>query len=148
MGLKFRKSISLGGGVKLNINNKSIGVSAGIKGARVSINSKGRRTTSIDIPGTGVSYVSTSSVGKVNNSKAYIAIDKYESTEDFILNKSKEYKRIGNVTLIIAILLFIASFTIGPILFLISVVFALIGIVYNIIARFIKWNWLKQLKNK
>lgn len=63
MGLRFRKSISLGGGAKLNISKSSIGVSAGTKGARVSVNSKGRVTTSAGIPGTGMSYVSSKQIG-------------------------------------------------------------------------------------
>ena len=60
MGLRFRKSIKLGGGAKLNINKKSVGMSVGGKGARYTVNSSGRRTKSVGIPGTGLSYVSTS----------------------------------------------------------------------------------------
>ena len=56
MGLNFRKSINLGKGVKLNIGKKSVGVSAGVKGARVSMNSSGRKTATFSIPGTGLSY--------------------------------------------------------------------------------------------
>lgn len=68
MGLRFRKSIKIAPGVKLNIGKKSIGLSAGAKGAHVSINSKGRVTKSIGIPGTGVSYVSSSKIGKSKKS--------------------------------------------------------------------------------
>ncbi|MFJ8264777.1 DUF4236 domain-containing protein [Peribacillus asahii] len=71
MGLRFRKSFKIAPGVRLNISNKSTGLSFGGKGLRYSINSNGRRTTSVGIPGTGLSYVSTS-----NNSyktKAYQA---------------------------------------------------------------------------
>lgn len=60
MGLRFRKSIKLGGGAKLNIGKKSVGMSVGGKGARYTVNSSGRRTKSVGIPGTGLSYVSTS----------------------------------------------------------------------------------------
>lgn len=63
MGLRFRKGINLGGGAKLNISKSSIGVSAGTKGTRVSVNSKGRVTTSAGIPGTGMSYVSSKQIG-------------------------------------------------------------------------------------
>ena len=68
MGLRFRKSIKLGGGAKLNINKKSVGLSAGGKGARYTVNSSGRRTKSVGIPGTGLSYVSTSG-GKKSSSR-------------------------------------------------------------------------------
>ncbi|MCC0662535.1 MULTISPECIES: DUF4236 domain-containing protein [unclassified Clostridioides] len=60
MGFNFRKSINLGGGVKLNLGKKSVGISAGVKGARVSVNSKGRKSATLSIPGTGISYTKTS----------------------------------------------------------------------------------------
>ena len=60
MGVRFRKSIKLGKGVKLNLNKKSFGVSVGGKGAHLSINSKGRKTATFGIPGTGLSYTASS----------------------------------------------------------------------------------------
>ncbi|AXU74139.1 tetratricopeptide repeat protein [Clostridioides difficile] len=60
MGFNFRKSINLGGGFKLNLGKKSVGISAGVKGARVSVNSKGRKSATLSIPGTGISYTKTS----------------------------------------------------------------------------------------
>lgn len=59
MGLRFRKSVKIAPGVRLNISKKSVGISAGVKGYCKSINSSGRVTTSIGVPGTGVSYVKT-----------------------------------------------------------------------------------------
>lgn len=59
MGLRFRKSVKIAPGVRLNIGKKSVGVSAGVKGYRKSINSSGRVTTSIGTPVSGVSYVKT-----------------------------------------------------------------------------------------
>lgn len=70
MGLRFRKSIKLGGGAKLNIGKKSVGFSVGGKGARYSVNSSGRRTKSVGIPGTGLSYVSTSG-GRKSSSRRF-----------------------------------------------------------------------------
>ena len=60
MGFNFRKSINLGGGLKLNLGKKSVGISAGVKGAIVSVNSKGRKSATLSIPGTGISYTKTS----------------------------------------------------------------------------------------
>jgi tetratricopeptide (TPR) repeat protein len=60
MGIRFRKSIRLGGGVRLNVGTKSIGLSAGVRGFRYSVNSSGRKTRTITLPGTGLSWVSTS----------------------------------------------------------------------------------------
>ena len=61
MGTRFRKSISLSKGVRLNIGKRGIGVSAGVKGLRVGAGPKGLYT-SAGIPGTGVysvNYAST-----------------------------------------------------------------------------------------
>lgn len=55
MGLYFRKSISLGHGIRLNVSKKGIGISAGVKGFRVSTGPNGTRVTS-SIPGTGIYY--------------------------------------------------------------------------------------------
>lgn len=60
MGFRFRKSINLGNGVRINFNKKSAGISFGTKGARYSINSNGRRTASVGVPGTGLYYTKTS----------------------------------------------------------------------------------------
>lgn len=63
MGLRFRKSIKIAPGVRLNLGKKSVGISAGVKGARVSVNSSGRVTKTVGLPGTGLSYVKTSKIG-------------------------------------------------------------------------------------
>ena len=68
MGFRYRKSIKLGKGVRLNINKGSVSMSAGGKGARVTVNSKGRKTTTVGLPGTGISYQTTSST-KSNKQK-------------------------------------------------------------------------------
>ena len=77
MGMRFRKSFKIAPGVKLNLSKRGIGVSAGVKGARVSLNSKGRVTKSVGIPGTGISYVSSSKLGaskkKATSAKASTA---------------------------------------------------------------------------
>ena len=59
MGVRYRKSVNLGGGVRLNLNTKSVGLSAGGKGLRQSVNSSGRSTTTVGVPGTGVRWQSS-----------------------------------------------------------------------------------------
>lgn len=54
--LRFRRSVRIAPGVRLNFNKRSVGVSAGARGARVSVNSDGRSTRSVGIPGTGLYY--------------------------------------------------------------------------------------------
>lgn len=63
MGFRFRKSVKIAPGVRMNFGKKGVGMSFGGKGARYSISSTGRRTTTVGIPGTGLSY-STSSGGR------------------------------------------------------------------------------------
>lgn len=55
MGWRFRKSIKIVPGVRVNFGKKGASVSVGGKGATVNISSKGTRYT-VGIPGTGVSY--------------------------------------------------------------------------------------------
>ena len=50
-------------GVRLNFNKDSVGMSFGVPGARYTINSKGRRTVTTGLPGTGIYNVETLSSG-------------------------------------------------------------------------------------
>lgn len=56
MGLRFRKSIKILPGIKVNISKKGISsIGLGKSGASINLNKKGIRTN-IGIPGTGISY--------------------------------------------------------------------------------------------
>lgn len=57
MGFRYGKSIKLGKGVRLNVSKSGLGMSVGGKGARYTVHSSGRRTTTVGIPGTGMRYV-------------------------------------------------------------------------------------------
>ena len=63
MSLRFRQSMKLLPGVRLNFSKETVGLSFGVPGARYTINSKGRRTVSTGIPGTGLYNVETLSSG-------------------------------------------------------------------------------------
>lgn len=54
MATRFRKSIKIMPGVKLNLGKKGASVSVGVKGARMTFNTNGKQTTSLGIPGTGL----------------------------------------------------------------------------------------------
>lgn len=60
---RFRRSIKLGPGVRLNVSKTGIGASVGVRGARRSFHSSGRQTSSVGIPGSGLSYMQTRSGG-------------------------------------------------------------------------------------
>jgi len=68
MSLRFRRSMKLMPGVRLNFSKSSVGMSFGVPGARYTVNSKGRRTVSTGIPGTGIYNVETLSNGRRSSS--------------------------------------------------------------------------------
>jgi hypothetical protein len=51
-------------GIRLTVGKKSIGISAGVPGARVSLNSSGRVTSSAGIPGSGLYWTESKSIKK------------------------------------------------------------------------------------
>ncbi len=69
MGLNFRKSFTILPGVRINIGKKSASVSFGKRGARHTISTTGKRTTTIGLPGTGLSYTHNHSSGKKKKKK-------------------------------------------------------------------------------
>jgi tetratricopeptide (TPR) repeat protein len=59
--LRARRSIKLGPGVKINLNKRSVGLTVGGRGAHYSVNTRGQRTKTVGLPGTGLSYIDRSS---------------------------------------------------------------------------------------
>lgn len=70
MGLRFRKSVSLFPGVRLNFSKSGMSVSSGVPGFRKTINTKGQVTTTVGIPGTGLYYVDTKKTGSNQSSRS------------------------------------------------------------------------------
>lgn len=64
MAFRFRRSMKLAPGVRVNLNKGGPGVRVGTKGAGVTVGTKGTQA-SAGIPGTGLSYS-----GKVSKAKA------------------------------------------------------------------------------
>lgn len=64
MGFRFRKSIKIAPGVKVNLNKKSAGITFGGKGFHYTVDTKGKTTKSVGIPGTGLYYSATSGGSK------------------------------------------------------------------------------------
>lgn len=60
MGLRFRRSLKIAPGVKLNLTKTGFGMTFGPRGNHYSIHSSGRRTRTIGLPGTGLYYQSVS----------------------------------------------------------------------------------------
>ena len=75
MSMRFRKTIKLGKGVNLNFNKNSVGISVGSKAGRITVNSKGRKTTTMHTSIKGVSFVNTqsSSSNKTPSEAVYVS---------------------------------------------------------------------------
>lgn len=69
MGLRFRKSFKIAPGIRLNLSKSGLGVSAGVRGARIGVNSRGTYT-SVGIPGTGIYSTSYSKNGRKGYAKS------------------------------------------------------------------------------
>ena len=62
MGLRFRKSITLLPGVKVNFGKTGASLSLGFKGFHTSIHTSGKVTATASVPGTGISYQKSKNV--------------------------------------------------------------------------------------
>ena len=56
MGTRYRKSIKVAPGVKVNVGKKSVGISVGNEFSGISVNSKTGAHARVSAPGTGMSY--------------------------------------------------------------------------------------------
>lgn len=63
MGWRFHRSIRLSKGLRINFGKTGTSFTTGVRGAHVTVNTNGKRTTSVGIPGTGISYVKTDKIG-------------------------------------------------------------------------------------
>lgn len=68
MGMRYRKSIKICKGVRVNLSKSGPSLSLGGRGCSVNINKHGVRNT-VGIPGTGVSYSSYTKLNKPNNTR-------------------------------------------------------------------------------
>lgn len=103
MSVRFRKSKTILPGVKVNVTKTGIGVSAGVKGARVSAHSSGRVSRSIGIPGTGLYDIETKNIGKNHNSNDSATSVTTQSSRE------KSGKGLRKLNLIVAIICFVVA---------------------------------------
>jgi hypothetical protein len=91
MGLFIRKSIKLGKHTRLNLSKSGIGISTGVKGARVGINSKGKAYVS---GGTGGVYFRKElNSNNQNNTKN---TNNYTRTKEQLLSNDKLLRKRNN----------------------------------------------------
>ncbi|MBL7649305.1 MAG: DUF4236 domain-containing protein [Candidatus Hydrogenedentes bacterium] len=82
MAFRFRKSIRIAPGVRMSFSKSGIGLSAGVKGARIGVNSRGTYT-SLGIPGTGISMLNYHGNSKSIRRSAISIPDDYVLTSEF-----------------------------------------------------------------
>jgi hypothetical protein len=70
VGFRYRKSINIGGGFRINVSKSGIGYSWGTKGYRVTKKSNGGTRTTVSIPGTGLSWVNETGGNKRQRTSA------------------------------------------------------------------------------
>jgi tetratricopeptide (TPR) repeat protein len=69
----MRRSIRLGPGVKINLNKRSVGLTVGGRGAHYSVNTAGQHTTTVGLPGTGISYINRT--GRTRRARTQPAVE-------------------------------------------------------------------------
>ena len=120
MGLRFRKSVKILPGVRVNFNKNSTSISVGRHGARYTVSSNGKKTATVGIPGTGLSY-SASSKGHAAKNKE----------KEKIVYSNKTYNISGKLLYalaILALLIGIPTFIYGGFIFVImSIIFFMLG---------------------
>lgn len=81
MALRFRRSIRLAPGLKVNLSKRGVSISSGIRGANVSLGRRGLYGN-VGAPGTGLSYrtkLNASSGGRSTKSSGYSAKENHNS---------------------------------------------------------------------
>lgn len=141
MGLRFRRSVKIAPGVKINFNKKSTGVTFGGKGVHYTVNSSGKKTASVGIPGTGLYYTESTTTKKKPQKKTKQVLKEpfKEATKDNPTYSPKTYKVCGIILLTISIittLLALISISVGGwFLLIISIPLILVGIQFIKISK-------------
>jgi Protein of unknown function (DUF4236) len=71
MGFRFRRRISFGRGLRVNLGKRGASLSMGTRGAWFTLGSHGARAT-VGIPGTGISWTGTSKSKRVQQAPANV----------------------------------------------------------------------------
>ncbi|MBR4846864.1 MAG: DUF4236 domain-containing protein [Phascolarctobacterium sp.] len=146
---RFRKSIKIAKGVNLNINKGSVGMSVGTKGMKASINSKGRVTKTVGIPGSGLSYTSVDNLGKKKSADANLDNYNMEDIEDMEMLEEEQqsysagtYKTTGRILQVLSSIL-------GVVCLLLALAMPIVGILGVAFAGFLFWigkNYVAKAK--
>lgn len=91
MGLRFRKSVKICNGVRVNFGKTGASLSLGTRGCRYSVHTSGRRTASVGIPGSGLYYTQLVGAGKRQyKSNAYSQRSMIQQQQKFMEQQQKQ----------------------------------------------------------
>lgn len=100
MGLRFRKSIKLAPGVKLNLGKKSAGISFGGKYGGVSFNSRSGSRARVSVPGTGISYTTSGNRSSKKRSYKSSSYSKQKEIQNQLKQSEKLEEQRRNILLV------------------------------------------------
>lgn len=144
MGLRFRKSVNLGGGFRINVSKSGIGYSWGLPGYRVSSSANGRKRTTVSVPGTGFSHISESGGKNKKNNFSGEEIFHDEEMKEIESGEIKNFKNIEHKELIKSIEKNIGYNTLSNLLLWLvlltpaypwTIIFPILGIILKILLR-------------
>lgn len=132
MGLRFRKSVKILPGVRINFNKKSTSISIGKRGARYTVSSTGKKTATVGIPGTGISYSQTINTKKGSKSER----DMKPAKKEYSAKTYKVCSIIFYIICAISLLIGIPTFSMGGFIFVIFAAVCLyVGICYSKVSK-------------
>ena len=95
MGWRYRKSINLGGGFRINLSKSGIGYSWGFPGYRHTYNANGSQRKTYSIPGTGISYIEESGKRNKNSGNNSNNNLNYNQNTKLITGDTEYYQNIN-----------------------------------------------------
>lgn len=147
MGWRYRKSINLGLGFRINLSKSGIGYSWGIPGYRITKMSNGGNRTTYSIPGTGISYVEQNGKNTKRSDGLYtgeeesfenIPIEEIRKNDPILkkINRIASLNRLANILLFSVLFVtfipaFSLTFILGAIIKIIIATSKQIGIYYE-----------------
>jgi hypothetical protein len=92
MGFRFRRSIKIAPGFRINLSKRGPSLSVGSRGASVNFSARGARST-LGIPGTGISYSTSSRQGRPKKNTRLDAVETIKLAADPGSNQTFEEQR-------------------------------------------------------
>ena len=149
MGFRFRKSVNLGGGFRVNFSKSGVGYSWGTKGYRVTKTAKGKVRTTATIPGTVISYVQEHG-GKRKSKTKNQGVAKPRKQNAATIDTNHGFKETGKKVMGILIKIVLWIITVFFLLATLAYLPSIESVIYFVIAALVapskKWkNLLKKI---